>query len=97
MEGKYWIGGLLKHLPALQALGSPTVSCYNHVANWTWAPTSAIWGFENRTAALRAKAGGQSGTYFEWRTPSASCNPYLVLAGIVAAGLDGLKNKILPE
>ena len=47
-------------------------------------------------AALRAKAGGQSGTYFEWRTPSASANPYLVLAGIVAAGLDGIKNEILP-
>ena len=47
-------------------------------------------------AALRAKAGGQSGTYFEWRTPSASANPYLVLAGIVAAGLDGIKNQILP-
>lgn len=40
---KYWIGGLLRHLPAFQALGSPTMSCYNRVADWTWAPTSAIW------------------------------------------------------
>ena len=94
---KFWIGGLLKHLPALQALGSPTMSCYNRVADWTWAPTSAIWGFENRTAAVRAKVGGESGTYFEWRAPSASANPYLVLAGIVAAGLYGVKNEILPE
>jgi hypothetical protein len=40
---KYWIGGLLKHLPALQALGSPTMSCYNRVADWTWAPTSGAY------------------------------------------------------
>mmetsp|Transcript_5690 Transcript_5690/g.12123 ORF Transcript_5690/g.12123 Transcript_5690/m.12123 type:complete len:352 (-) Transcript_5690:56-1111(-) len=82
-----WIKGALEHSNALQALAAPTVSCYNRVVAWSWAPTSASWGVENRTCSLRYKKGGKKGSYLEWRAPSASANPYLVLAGLLAGGL----------
>ena len=91
---RMWICGLLSHSRALQALAAPTVSCSNRVKPWSWAPTNASWGVENRTCALRAKCYGEKGTYLEWRAPSASANPYLVLAGAVAAGLDGVSKCI---
>lgn len=58
---------------------------------WSWAPTHATFGEENRTAAIRAKVGGEKGTYLEWRAPSATASPYLVLAGALAAGMAGLQ------
>ena len=58
---------------------------------WSWAPTHATFGEENRTAAIRAKVGGEKGTYLEWRAPSATASPYLVLAGALAAGMAGLR------
>ena len=52
---KSFIAGVLTHGPALQALSAPTVSCYRRVADWSWAPTRACWGVENRSGLIRAK------------------------------------------
>ncbi|QDZ21144.1 glutamine synthetase [Chloropicon primus] len=86
-----WISGILKHSKGLEALFAPTLSCYNRVKPWSWAPVNASWGGENRTAAVRTKVDGEDGTYLECRAPSASASPYLVLAGVLAAGINGLR------
>ena len=54
-QAKYFIAGILKHTPALQALTCPTVCSYNRHTDWSWSPTSACWAFDNRTSALRVK------------------------------------------
>ncbi|CAE7808278.1 Lgsn [Symbiodinium sp. CCMP2592] len=87
-----FLAGILAHAPALEALCSPTPPCYCRHGNW--APTVANWGFDDRTACVRVKAdrrGPPGSCYMELRMPSAAANPYLVLAGLVASGLDGLQ------
>ncbi|XP_067672521.1 lengsin-like [Haliotis asinina] len=90
---KQWIAGILKHSRALTALTSPTINCYRRL-HQPWAPGSIFWGIENREASLRVKNHGPSGTYLENRMPSGRSNPYIVMAAIIAAGLDGVKNKL---
>jgi ureidoacrylate peracid hydrolase len=91
-DGKHFLAGVLAHAPALEALCSPTPCCY--LRHGHWAPTHANHGPDDRSAAVRTKAYPHStaggGTYFECRMPSASACAYLVIAGVVAAGLDGL-------
>ena len=53
-------------------------------------------GFNNRTTMIRVKRNGRKGTYIEYRLPCCACNPYLVLMSIIIAGMDGIKNEILP-
>ena len=90
---KYWIAGLVKHLPSIAVLCAPTVNCYRRF-HQPFAPHVADWGINDRTAALRVMNRGENGTYVENRIPSGSCNPYLVIAATIAAGIDGIKNKL---
>ncbi len=90
---RHWIAGLLKHMNATIALTSPTVNCYRRLHS-PWSPHIADWAIEDRTAALRVKNVDASSTYVECRVPSGSANTYLVQAAIVAAGIDGLVNKL---
>ncbi|XP_067672726.1 lengsin-like [Haliotis asinina] len=90
---KQWIAGILKHSRALTALTSPTINCYRRL-HQPWAPGSIFWGIEDRDASLRVKNHGPSGTYLENRIPSGRSNPYIVMAATIAAGLDGVKNKL---
>lgn len=87
-----WTAGLLKHGPALQAFSAPTTNCYHRVQLGSWAPVNTTHGIQNRTAMIREKVGSRNGTYLEYRSPSAAVNPYLVMAAVVAAGLDGLES-----
>jgi glutamine synthetase len=86
----HFIAGLMQHAPALTALANPTVNSYKRltvgesITGTTWAPAYIAQGFNNRTALVRTLAGR-----FEWRAPDAAANPYLVLAALIAAGLDG--------
>mmetsp|Transcript_36305 Transcript_36305/g.67531 ORF Transcript_36305/g.67531 Transcript_36305/m.67531 type:complete len:483 (-) Transcript_36305:177-1625(-) len=92
---KSFLAGVLAHAPALEALCSPTPPCYCRHGNW--APTVANWGFDDRTACVRVKAdkrGPPGSCYMELRMPSAAANPYLVLAGLVASGMDGLQRAL---
>ena len=61
-----------------------------------WAPLNASWGFDNRTAAVRIPAGNTAARRLEIRTASADANPYLILAGTIAAGADGITRGLRP-
>ena len=91
--GRHWLAGLLKHAPALTALCCPTPNCYRRLHH-PWAPCTANWGIDDRMATVRVKNSTPSRTYFESRLPSSASNPYLVLAGHIAAGIDGIVNKL---
>ena len=96
--GRHFLAGMMAHARALQVLAAPTVNCYHRVQLDSWAPVCASWGFDNRTAMVRVKTpkmcSGCSSAYFEWRQPSSSANPYIALAGALAAGVDGVKRKL---
>ncbi len=95
--GRHFIAGLLAHAPALTALAAPTVNSYKRLtvgeslSGTTWAPAYVAHGPNNRTALVRTLHGR-----FEWRAPDASANPYLLLAGMIAAGLDGIERQLDP-
>jgi glutamine synthetase len=91
-----WLGGQLAHAAALTALIAPTVNCPKRYKVNSMAPTNATWGVENRSAAFRIKDIGSENAHIENRMPGGSANPYLVMAGVLAAGMDGLTNKIEP-
>eukprot|EP00411_Alexandrium_monilatum_P011440 CAMPEP_0175326702 /NCGR_PEP_ID=MMETSP0093-20121207/74669_1 /TAXON_ID=311494 /ORGANISM="Alexandrium monilatum, Strain CCMP3105" /LENGTH=469 /DNA_ID=CAMNT_0016623715 /DNA_START=33 /DNA_END=1442 /DNA_ORIENTATION=- len=87
-----FLAGMLAHARAMEAICSPTPSCYGR--HGKWAPDVASWGLDDRNAYVRVKAsrtGRPTGCYFELRAPSAAANPYLVMAATIAAGLDGLE------
>lgn len=88
---QHWIAGLVHHAPALTALLCPTLNCYRRLAE-VLTPKKATWA-EKRTAYLRLKC-ERSNVYLENRLPSSACNPYLALAGTLAAGMDGLERKL---
>lgn len=87
------VGGIVKHLSALTAIGSSTVNSYRRL--WDtgfWAPIFADWGYQNRTTGLRISAPGR----FEYRSVDSMVNPYLMAAGIIQAADDGISNDIEP-
>lgn len=91
--GLHCIGGLIKHVGALTAIGSPTVNSYRRL--WDtgfWAPVYADWGYQNRTCALRISAPGR----FEYRSVDSTVNPYLMAAGILKSFEDGIKEELDP-
>jgi glutamine synthetase len=95
--GRQFIAGVLAHAGALTALAAPTVNSYKRLtvgeslSGTTWAPAYVAHGVNNRTALVRTLHGR-----FEWRAPDASANPYLMLAGLIAAGLDGIERELDP-
>jgi glutamine synthetase len=93
---RQFIAGQLAHAPALTALFAPTVNCAKRYRLYSFAPTNATWGLENRTVALRIKGVRGANTHVENRIPCAASNPYLVIAGAIAAGIDGIRNKLEP-
>ncbi|PJF44938.1 MAG: type I glutamate--ammonia ligase [Phototrophicales bacterium] len=95
---KYYIGGLLKHAPALLALTSPTVNSYHRLVPGFEAPVNLVYSRRNRSAAVRIPMYSNSpkAKRIEFRCPDASCNPYLAFAALLLAGLDGIKNQIDP-
>ncbi|CAH1788974.1 unnamed protein product [Owenia fusiformis] len=90
---KYWLAGNIKHMAALTALCAPTVNCYRRL-HTAGVPNNANWGIENRLTSIRVKNYDEKATYFEHRLPCGSTNPYLAIAGIVAAGIDGIVNNL---
>jgi glutamine synthetase len=93
---RYWIGGQIAHARALAALSAPTVNCAKRYKLFSFAPMNATWGYEDRTAAIRVKGGREHATRVENRMPCAGSNPYLVAAGMLAAGIDGLVRQTEP-
>jgi len=92
----YYIGGLLKHARSFAAVTNPTVNSYKRLVPGYEAPVYLAWSAANRSALVRIPAKRGASTRVELRNPDPSCNPYLAVAVALAAGLDGIKNKIQP-
>lgn len=94
----YYIGGLLKHGPALLALTNPSTNSYRRLVPGFEAPVNSFFSLGNRSAAVRIPkyANQPHNARMEFRPPDATCNVYLALAGQLLAGLDGIRNKIDP-
>ncbi|MDX6743230.1 type I glutamate--ammonia ligase [Actinocorallia sp. A-T 12471] len=95
---RFYIGGLLKHAPALLAFTNPTVNSYHRLVPGYEAPVNLVYSQRNRSACIRIPITGTNpkAKRIEFRVPDPSCNPYLAFAAMLMAGLDGVKNKIEP-
>ena len=93
---RYAIGGLLKHIKSITAILNPTVNSYKRLVPGYEAPVYMAWSLANRSALLRVPAKRGVSTRVELRSPDPSCNPYLAFATILAACIDGVRNKIEP-
>lgn len=94
---RHFVGGLQRHMRELCALFAPTVNSYTRLVPGYWAPTSATWGVENRTCAIRVIPGGPKAQRVEFRAGGADANPYLATAAVLAAGLQGIALGIEPD
>ncbi|PIQ87381.1 MAG: type I glutamate--ammonia ligase [Candidatus Omnitrophica bacterium CG11_big_fil_rev_8_21_14_0_20_45_26] len=95
---KWYIGGLLKHAPALCAIIAPTTNSYKRLVPGYEAPVNLVYSARNRSAACRIPmySSNPKAKRIEFRTPDPSCNPYLAFSALLMAGLDGIQNKIDP-
>jgi glutamine synthetase len=96
-QDAYWfIGGIIKHIKAITAITNPLVNSYKRLVPDYEAPVYIAWSARNRSPLIRIPAVRGQATRLELRSPDPSCNPYLAFAVILAAGLDGIENKIRP-
>jgi len=95
---KYYIGGLLKHSPALLAFCAPTTNSYRRLVPGYEAPINLVYSRRNRSASIRIPVYSKSAKALriEYRCPDSSSNPYLAFSAMLMAGIDGIKNKIDP-
>lgn len=94
---RWFIGGQQALMPELLAMVACTVNSYSRLVPGYWAPTSATWGIENRTTALRVIRGGASSQRIEYRIAAADINPYIALAAAIGSGLWGISHRIEPD
>jgi glutamine synthetase len=94
----HYIGGILRHAPALLALTNPTTNSYKRLVPGYEAPVNLAYSQGNRSASIRIPLSGNNpkAKRLEFRCPDATCNPYLAFAAMLCAGIDGIKNKIHP-
>lgn len=95
--GYHFVAGVMQHLPAILALSAPTVNSYKRLimkgstSGYTWAPCFTSWGGNNRSNTLRVPSGGGR---VELRAADSACNPYLGMALMIEAGLDGIEQNM---
>jgi len=94
---RWFVGGQQALMPELLAMIACTVNSYSRLIPGYWAPTSATWGVENRTTALRVIRGGASSQRVEYRIAAADINPYIALAAAIGSGLWGVEHQIEPD
>jgi glutamine synthetase len=98
--GYHFMGGILQHLPGLLALTTPTVNSYQRLTPDTWSSGYACWGPDNREAPLRVASPMATrlaeSVNVEFKPADLASNPYLVLGGLIAAGLDGVAREVDP-
>jgi len=85
-----FVAGVVDHLPGLCALTVPSNASYRRIRPHFWAGAFAVWGIDNREAAVRVFSGSEVPSRFELKASDATANPYLALGSVLAAGIDGL-------
>jgi glutamine synthetase len=95
---RWYIGGLLKHAPAILGFAAPTTNSYRRLVPGYEAPVNLVYSQRNRSACVRIPVYSSSpkAKRIEFRPPDPSCNPYLAFAAMLMAGLDGVRNQIEP-
>lgn len=95
-EAYYFIGGIMKHMKGMTAITNPLVNSYKRLVPGFEAPVHIAWSGTNRSPLIRIPAAKGESTRVELRSPDPAANPYLALAVCIAAGLDGIRNEIMP-
>ncbi|GEP71203.1 glutamine synthetase [Lentilactobacillus rapi DSM 19907 = JCM 15042] len=96
-EAYYFLGGLLKHARSFTAVCNPIVNSYKRLVPGYEAPVYVAWSGSNRSPLIRIPSARGNSTRLELRSVDPTANPYLAIACVLEAGLDGLKNKVEPE
>jgi len=96
-EAYWFIGGMMKNMKSIAAITNPLVNSYKRLIPGYEAPVYIAWSARNRSPLIRVPAARGAATRLELRCPDPACNPYLALAAILMAGLDGIENKIDPS
>jgi glutamine synthetase len=96
-EMRWFVGGQQALMPELLAMVAPTVNAYTRLIPGFWAPTASLWGYENRTCALRVIGGSDKCQRVEYRIAAADINPYIALAASIGSGLWGMANRVEPD
>jgi len=95
-----FIAGILDHLPGLLGLTAPSFNSYQRLEPQHWSSAYVCWGPDNREAAIRVpsthRGRENASTNLEYKPADASCNPYLALGGLIAAGIDGIERELEP-
>ncbi len=89
-----FVAGQQALMPELLALSTPNVNSFARLVPGHWAPTSATWGIDNRTTALRVISGNEDAIRVEYRVPGADANPHLAMAAALISGLYGIENEL---
>jgi glutamine synthetase len=99
-DARSFIAGVLEHLPGLCGLTAPSFNSYHRLVPQYWAGAFVCWGYDNREAPVRVastfRGAEEASTNAELKACDATCNPYLALGGLIAAGLDGLERSLAP-
>jgi glutamine synthetase len=91
---RHFVAGCQKLMPELLCMVSPTINSFSRLVPGAWAPTSATWGVENRTCALRVIPGSPKSQRLEYRICAADVNPYIACAAVLASGLYGIEHEL---
>ena len=95
--GRNFVGGLQKYMPETSICNTMTPNGYRRRQPFSFCPTNTTWGMDNRTVGIRIIEGSPSAVRIEKRDGSADCNPYLLIAADLAAGLDGIEQGLTPS
>lgn len=95
-EARWFLGGILQHMREMTAITNPIVNSYKRLVPGYEAPVYLSWSANNRSTLIRIPASAGNGARMELRSPDPSANPYLVLAAVLRAGLDGIKKQAEP-
>ena len=91
---RHYLAGLLNHASEITYFLAPYINSYKRFAEGTFAPTKAVWALDNRTAGYRLCGDGTKSVRIECRVGGSDLNPYLAIAALLAAGLDGIERKM---
>lgn len=95
-DARHFIGGIFAHMKAITALSNPLVNSYKRLVAGFEAPIFITWAHRNRSPLIRVPAFMGTDTRLELRSPDSTCNPYLTLSVLLAAGLEGIEKKLEP-